>query len=234
MSKEFFEKVFPMNLQLFADGAPEGGAGGKDKPPVDDNGGASEEDIDDDEGEEGGEQKKTFTQEEVKAMLAKEKRQGKNSVLRKLGLKDVNEGLEKLKSEKKPEGTKVEDKQEKADDSEAKRALKEAEQRAVVAERKAIALSFGVAKDNVDDVVLIASTKVTDDEDFESIVEEMSNDKKYAAFFGKTDDKGEGTGSGVGFKKDSKEPAAGSFGKTLAQKKTQTNLKDQTKLFFDN
>lgn len=247
MNREAIEarkKMFPMNLQLFAEGGGEGGgdgADGKKQPPKKEDapggaGGGSDDDGDDD-GDEEGDGGKTYTQEEVNALLAREKRQGKNAVLKKLGLKDVNEGLTKLGVAKKDDKKQPSKEEDKADDAVSKEAMSKLEQRALMAERKAVVLGFGASKDDVDDIVLIASSKVTDEEDFESIVEEMSKDKRYAAFFGKAKDEDSsagGTGSGVGFKKDTKKATAGSFGKKLAEKQKSSYANTEKKTFFDN
>ena len=221
MKEESRNKIPPMDLQLFAESDVEGPDGA-----------SGTQDITNEEAGVGKEEStpKTYTQEEVNAMLAKEKRQGKNSVLKKLGLKDVNEGVEKLgiKDEKS-----VDEKKSDSGNLADKAQIRLAEQRAIMAERKLAVLALGATKESVEDIVLIASSKVTDDEDFESVVEEMSSNKKYAMFFGK--DEKNGTGSSAGGYKRSENAAAGAFGKKLAENmRKNSSIVAEGKNFFDN
>ena len=67
-----------MNLQLFADG----GEGNQNTEPQ--------------QGEQNQQQEKTYTQAQVNAMMANEKKQGKNSILRALGIATIEEGKQKM------------------------------------------------------------------------------------------------------------------------------------------
>ena len=73
--------LLPLNLQFFADGSDEGNNGGNDSStPAGDNGDKKGNEDQTKSGE------KTFTQEQVTAMMAKEKNEGKRSILKSLGL----------------------------------------------------------------------------------------------------------------------------------------------------
>ena len=92
--KEFVEarkNRLKLNLQLFAEpgnGAEPGAGSGAGSG----NGGGEPSNS----GAGSGSAQKTFTQEEVNAMMAAEKRQGKNSVLKELGFEDLNKAKEAI------------------------------------------------------------------------------------------------------------------------------------------
>lgn len=192
-----WKKIDKMNLQLFADGSGDDGDGG-------------------DEG--GGE--KTFTQAEVTAMLAREKKQGKNSILRALGIKDVDEGLQKMNANNKDKTA-----EEKAAEliNTANKGKADAENRAVAAERKLAAIKAGVKSEYVDDVVFIAGAKVTDDNDFDTVVEGLK--KTHTFYFTEGEKKKDGTGSDSNYRKNNKDDGADSYGKRLAELKTKNATK---------
>lgn len=190
-----WKKIDKMNLQLFADGGDDGDEG---------NGG----------------DEKTFTQSEVNALLAREKKQGKNSVLRALGIKDVDEGLQKMNANNKDKT--AEEKAAELIDT-ANRGKADAENRAVAAERKLAAMKAGVKSEYVDDVVFIAGAKVTDDNDFDAVVEGLK--KTHAFYFAEGEKKKDGTGSDSNYRKNNKDDGADSYGKRLAELKTKNATK---------
>ena len=138
---------------------------------------------------------RTFTQEEVNRMMANEKRQGKNSVYKELGIdpKDkkavamVKAILESQKDDETDEATNSE--------------IDEANHRAMVAEAKAEAMMIGILPKYVEDVVSLALPKVTEEKDLKSVMRELK--AKYPIWV-KADDsdpnnKGKsGTGSSLG------------------------------------
>lgn len=191
-----WKKIDKMNLQLFADGGDEGG----------------------DEGNGGDE--KTFTQSEVNALLAREKKQGKNSVLRALGIKDVDEGLQKMNANNKDKT--AEEKAAELIDT-ANRGKADAENRAVAAERKLAAIKAGVKSEYVDDVVFIAGAKVTDENDFDTVVEGLK--KTHAFYFAEGEKKKDGTGSDSNYRKNNKDDGADSYGKRLAESRAKNTTK---------
>lgn len=176
---------------------------------------------------------KTFTQEQVTRMMTREKQQGRNSILKELGLKandtktmaQVKAYLESLKSD--------EQKNLEAE-NEANEKLIEAENRALVAEAKAEAMMLGIKSQFVDDAVTLALSKMTEDSDLKTIIGELKT--KYPIWFGnssedekdkgKGDDKSKktgqrGTGSSVGSKdKGSQGDNKGLGARLAAQRKT--------------
>ena len=178
MRKKFLKEILPFNLQFFAE--PDSGKESDDEKEPDDENGEPDQD---DSGVE-----KTFTQKEVNAMMAKEKRQGKNSVLKNLGFnseEDAKKAFNLLKaltdSQKTAEQKVIEEK------DEAVKGKDKAEERAIKAENKLACLMAGVSKDCIDDVLAIASAKVDEDNELSDVLEDMKKNKKYALFFEESD-----------------------------------------------
>lgn len=172
---------------------------------------------------------KTFTQEQVSRMMAREKNQGRNAVYNELGidpknqeqLKQVKAYLNSIKSD--------EDEGGKSQDDEKDKAITEAQQRAHVAEAKAEAMMLGVKKQFVEDVVILAMSKVTEDHDIKAVISEFKS--KYPIWFGVDDDDKnnvgqKGTGSPVKPEGKGKEKSEKSMGARLAaQRKSGSNKK---------
>lgn len=172
-------------------------------------------------------QGKTFTQEEVNTMMAAEKRQGKNSVLKELGLnpedKDALKNLKTLLEGQKTDTQRLTDNL-KAE-TEAKSA---AEARALIAERKLMVLASGCLPDFVEEVTALAAAKTSDAVPFETALKQVR--EKCAAFFGEQGNGGSGTGQGQGHKRTSGNGGAGGLGARLAQSIVNQNQKNP---YFD-
>lgn len=196
---KFNDNLIRLGMQFFAEGDPGAGSDG--------NGGSG------DPGATGGTgtEVKTFTQEEVNRMMAAEKRQGRGSVLSELGYDPKDkEAITKLKAL--IDGNKTEE-QKKADkEQELTNAAAEANRRAEAAERKLQALSSGCDPAAVDDVMTLASSRVTEEVDFAKALEQVK--EKYPNFFGGGGDSG--TGRGQGHKKHGEDNKPGSYGARLA------------------
>lgn len=223
------QKAKPMNLQFYAEGTGEGNES-------DGNGSGSEggtdgdDDNDDDKGGSGeGDQNKgkTFTQEEVTSLTTREKKQGRKSAIKDLGFKSETEAKAELEEYRKWKESQAdnndkgkagkEKNQNTGVDQEKLEALKKAE----IAENKVSAIYAGVNKDMLDDLMVIARNKVTDEKDFDDVLEDMKKDKKYTMFFQTST---EGTGKDTNGKggKGKKE----NIGERLAKKQaTQNNVK---------
>lgn len=172
-------------------------------------------------------QGKTFTQEEVNTMMAAEKRQGKNSVLKELGLnpedKDALKNLKTLLEGQKTDTQRLTDNL-KAE-TEAKSA---AEARALAAERKLMVLTSGCLPDFVEEVTALATAKTSETVPFETALKQVK--EKCAAFFGEQGNGGSGTGQGQGHKRTSGNGGAGGLGARLAQSIVNQNQKNP---YFD-
>ena len=161
---------------------------------------------------------KTFTQEDVNALLKKEKESAKKALLKELGVEDsksAKEGLAKYKEILEKDKTETQKAQDTA--NAAEKAKQEAEKRALLAEAKVEVLSAGCKPEYLEDVITLALRKVSDDKDLAAVVKEMKEESKYSAFFGGSDsDSGDkGTGGGAGFKRKEGSDKKGGLGSRL-------------------
>lgn len=153
-------------------------------------------------GNAGDKQGKTFTQEQVNRMMAREKNQGRAAALKELGIdpKDTK-SMAMVKALIESQKTDDQKAAEKAAAENEKQL--EAERRATIAEIKAEAMMLNAQPQFVDDIVALVMSKMDDDTDVKSIVGEYKT--KYPAWFKvEDDDKGgkgkagqRGTGSSV-------------------------------------
>lgn len=192
MKKKNEEKLLKFDLQLFAEGDDTGSENGNN------NDGNNDVDHDADDQNHGG---KTFTQSEVSNMMAKEKNEGKRSVLKSLGFKseeEAKQAIEKYNKYLEDQKTEAEKQKEALDKANSEKS--EAEKRAIAAENKVACYNSGIVSEYIDDVLAIASTKVSDEKDLATVLKEMKEDKKYESFFEKDSSSGSkhGTGSNPG------------------------------------
>lgn len=167
-------------------------------------------------------QSKTFTQEQVSKMMAREKSQGRNSIMKELGIDPNDENaLSKLKdlinSQKTDDEVHVEE----------DNLANELAQKLLIAEAKAEALQMGFKEEFVDDVVVLSTNAANDIDGIKTKLVEVKS--KYPAFM-KTKESEEqeskGTGSNVSPKKSTKTEGDKSIGKRLAaQRKASSNSK---------
>lgn len=201
----------PMNLQFFA----EKGTDSKDsnEEDVDDEG----EDNDEGEGEDDDQTKgsgknsdktgskksgKTFTQEQVNKMMTREKNQGRNAVLRELGIdpKD-SKAIAMVKAIIDSQKTEEEKAAEK--DSQTQQQLREASEKALKAECKAEAMALGAKREFVDDIVVLVMAKYEEGAEIGTLIGEIKT--KYKTFFGVDEEENNSTGkkgTGSSLKKD--------------------------------
>lgn len=211
------ERMFPLNLQFFADDSNDNG---------NDQSGNEDQNSNDNSGE------KTFTQTEVNNMMAKEKNEGKRSILKSLGFKNEDEAKEAI--------TKYNEiiESKKTDEDKAKETMKkikddasEALNRALIAESKLACFALGINKDYIDDVLAIASNKVTEDKDLETVLKEMKDDEKYKSFFvSENQNNSSGTGSNAGHSNNVGDKFKQGYGERLAK----NNKSKQTKSSYFN
>lgn len=192
--------------------------------------------ADDGKGKDEPNEEKTFTQAQVTRMMSKEKKQGKNSVYKELGIDPKDTKMIAMfkafvNSQKSDEDVAAENKAE----NDAK--LAEAERKALTAELKAEAMMMGVKTQYVEDIVTLAMSKMTDeDADAKVIMGEFK--KKYPVWFGEGSDEDDsestgkkGTGSSVSNKdKNNKGGKGKSLGARLAAQRKQQN--DSSKSSF--
>lgn len=175
---------------------------------------------------------KTFTQTEVNRMMTKEKQQGRSAAYKELGIDPSDTNMVSMfKAFIEAQKTSEQKANEQKAENDAK--LAQAMEKARVAEAKATALKLGVKSEYVDDVVALAITKVTDDNDVDAIINDFKS--KYTFWFvDSSDDDGEnsvgkkGTGSSVSGKKSSSKgsDSVKGIGKRLAAARKSNNTKN--------
>lgn len=121
---------------------------------------------------------RTFTQKQVNAMMSKEKRQGRAAAYAELGIDPKDKSL--LNIIKAITGSQNQNQNQQSSVDQKK--IEEAENRAMVAEAKAEAMILGANSAYIDDIVSLALTKVTDDTDIKTVIEELKT--KYPVWFG--------------------------------------------------
>lgn len=195
-------KKFRISMQFFADGAD--GDDDKNKNSQEDgqNNDGQSNDGQNKSGNNGGSEgkkseEKTFSQDQVSKMMAKEKNQGRNSVYNELGINPKDEKqIEAIKAFIESQKTDAQKATEKALAEE--KALKEAEDRVKIAEAKAEVMMLGIKTQFVDDAVTLALAKTSDERDIKSVLAEFKT--KYPVWFETEEDKkkqAKGTGSSL-------------------------------------
>lgn len=222
------KNLLPMNLQFFADDEgshDDSGNGGEDN-------GSGTENEDSKSGANDEDDEKTFTQSQVSAMMAKEKKEGKKSILKSLGFSSEEEAknaitlLNTLKDSQKSDKDKLEDTKNKSASE-----IESVTARAELAESKLTCLENGVDKDCLDDVMAIASLKVDDDNSLEDVIKSMKKDQKYSSFF---TSQNRGTGRAPGNNHGDDNDDTGNYGKTLASKSSVKSSSNEKKTsYFD-
>lgn len=187
-----------------------------------------------------GTSERTFTQEEVNRMMAREKKQGRAALLKELGYKDEKSAISASKTYSAwLEAQKTEEQKAADKEAESEKELLKAKARAEEAEAKVEAMKLGCKPENVDDVIALAMAKKTDDGDFKTIIGELK--KKYSVMFetsGEEDDKTKqktkgqrGTGGSVSSKSKEKDEGEKSLGSRLAASRRKSTGKKSS--FFN-
>ena len=219
-----------MNLQLFgANGEGSDGEGAGNTAQQNSN---QQNSNQNNQNSDGGAGEKTYTQAQVNVMLANEKRQGKQAILRALGIKDVNEGKSKMQQQQQTNQQQLDEENQAAQLlSNARQAQINAEARAQAAERKLSVLKAGVRPEFVDDVVYIATGKATDAEDFEEVVTAMKETHSFYFMQDNNSNQNNGTGGNTNFKKQQQQQEqVGALGKRLAEQRMKA-VENKVKFF---
>ena len=143
---------------------------------------------------------KTFTQDQVTKMMAKEKNQGRNAAFKELGINPKDsKAIASFKAY--IESQKTDDQKAAEKQAEEQEKINEANDRAATAEAKAEAMMLGAKPQFVDDIIVLAKAKFTEGSDFKTIIGELKT--KYPAWFGTddSDDKGDDSGDNKAGKK---------------------------------
>lgn len=158
------------------------------------------------------EDKKTFTQEEVNAIMSKEKKQGKIAVLKDLGFKDLEDAKKFINSNRKVETKKekeVDNDKKDNDELDTERTARIKAQNDILnLNRKFSLINNDANKENVEDLLILLNAKLDDDSDDNDIKVAIDELKvKYpSSFIVKEDDKKDekdkkGTGTNIVKKK---------------------------------
>lgn len=211
MKNKELEARLPLNLQFFA-GSDDDKDEEEGKEGTEGSAGGESDDND-----EGGSEK-TFTQSEVSAMMTREKKEGRKALLKQLGFKTESEAKQAMALYNAlMDSQKSDEEKEKENNKRLAGEKSDAEKRAEAAENKLACLTAGVRKEALDDVLAIASGKVTEDKNLDKVLEEMAKNPRYASFFGTEETEG-GTGSSFGHgKKKGDGDKKGSYGAGLAK-----------------
>lgn len=179
---------------------------------------------------------KTFTQDEVNKLAAREKRQGVNSVYKQLGIdpkdkKAVAMFKAIVDSQKSEEQKRLENQ------NESDQKIAEAEKRAMEAETKAELMMAGVQSQYVEDAMTLVMARISEDQDAKTVISELKT--KYSVWFkeaeedGKKDEstkKKDGTGSSFSSKNNKGDKEDQSLGARLA---AQRRVKNNKKSYWD-
>ena len=223
-----------MNLQHFAEPSDQNKDDDQDGNDDDDSDGDDHDDDSDDEGNEDNEKK--FTQAEMTATAAKEKKQGRAAAFREMGFKSEKEAKAQLEAFRKYQESQLTPEQKAAAQiQQANDDKSDAEKRAEAAENKLAAIQAGVKKDAVDDAVAIAMMKVEDGKSLEDVLGEMKTQPRYKGFFDGSDDEDDnggkgGTGTSVRHKSSKKDEDG--IGKRLGQAQVAGNAMTKKSSFF--
>lgn len=183
--EESTKRILPLNLQHFAEPDTNNEPDTDDK---DDDVNDPETDDGDVDGDKSKSKSKTFTQDDVKRMIAEEKKQGRTSILKELGLtgkEDISKIADAFKKWRSEQMT-DEEKEKEAKSANDER-VAELERKANMAIAQAEALKLGAKADCVEDVVALAVAKKGEDDDLKTVISELKT--KYAHMFnGGSDD----------------------------------------------
>lgn len=191
-NKEFFKSLPFGFLQIFAEGDADGDGDNNDgDKDGDQDSSQSNSDKDNSNSNKDGEsssdenlknnKSKTFTQDEVNAIAAKEAKKAQEAFLKKLGVKDFSsakEGLDKFKEIQDSNKTD-------AEKQAATLKLLEEEKETYTSENSKLkaqvsAMKAGVKPDSIDDVVILANNLISDDTDMDKAIAKVL--KRYPSF----------------------------------------------------
>ena len=223
-----------MNLQHFAESSDQDKDDDQDGNGDDASDGDDHDDDSDDEDSKDNEKK--FTQADMTATAAKEKKQGRAAAFREMGFKSEKEAKAQLEAFRKYQESQLTPEQKTAAQiQQANDDKSEAEKRAEAAENKLAAIQAGVKKDAVDDAVAIAMMKVEEGKSLEDVLGEMKTQPRYKGFFDCSDDDDDnggkgGTGTSVRHKSSKKDEDG--IGKRLGQAQANGNAAAKKSSFF--
>ena len=138
---------------------------------------------------------KTFSQEDLNRVAAKEKAEGRRALLKELGIEDTDDAKAAIKqylADQEARKTAAQKASERAEKAEKAQAAAEAV--ATAYQQKFEALAAGANPATVDDLIALTRTKVTDKVDFKAALE--ATKKTYPVFFSEQNAQNKGVGTG--------------------------------------
>lgn len=225
------------NLQFFASsGDQDRDDDGDDQNDGNDDSDGDDHDNDSDEGDKDSkDNEKKFTQADMTATAAKEKKQGRAAAFREMGFKSEKEAKAQLEAFRKYQESQLTPEQKTAAQiQQANDDKSDAEKRAEAAENKLAAIQAGVKKDAVDDAVAIAMMKVEDGKSLEDVLGEMKTQPRYKGFFDGSDeyDNGGKGGTGTSVRHKSSKKDEDGIGKRLGQAQVNGNGATKKSSYF--
>lgn len=168
---------------------------------------------------------RTFTQEEVNRLMAREKNEGRRSVLKELGVEKIDDAKSSLQAYKEyQDAQKTSEQKANEEKQNLQNQLKAAQSEKNLAESKLALFTSGCNKDFIDEALVLVNAKISDEVTFEQAIEDVK--KKFPAMFESSEISGaKGTGTGVN-RKNASNSNSDSLATTLAKqrvKTTQTN-----------
>lgn len=213
-----FKKLFRINLYPMFD-AEGGGAGGEGANPEGQGNNSSGEGNNQKNQGEGN--NKTFTQEDLNRIGATEKRQGIASVLKNLGFEDEEKAKAFVNKYRQQEEDKKDDLTKAQENLQTeKKAKEEAEKRADLADKKFKVATMGVPSANIDDVVILATSKAVDGKTFDDALKELKT--SYPTLFS-AESQNRGTGTGGTHPSSRKHGDNSGLAKRLAEQRKNTS-----------
>lgn len=175
---------------------------------------------------------KTFSQDDLSRIAAREKEEGRKAILKELGIEDTPDARAAIKSYLAEQEGKKSEVQKAIDRAvKAEKLAQENTQTAQALQMKLDAISEGADPAHVDDLIVLAKTKVTDKKDFKAVLKDMKSGEYAATFFGTGSQAGT-TGTGSSTNHQRQQNNGQSFGARLAQQRTAPTTATKENPFF--
>ena len=173
-----------------------------------------------------GSESKTFSQEDVNRIAAREKQQGIAAALKALGFESAEDAKKAVDAWRKDEDNQKSETQKANEAKEAAEKAKiDADNKATFAEHKFAVVEAGAKPSNAEDIVLLATAKMNDSTDFNAAVELVK--KAYPTLFeSESDSKKKGTGGASNPARKDGANDESSIGKRLAEQRKPSNNKN--------
>lgn len=227
MNKDTNNSLKHIGLQFFAEGSEEGTASQTTQTTENSNNTAEAETKET--GSETKEATKSYTQEQLNSMMAREKRTARQAILKELGvdakdekgftaaIAEIKKTLDAGKTQQQLDAEAKKNAEDKLAESEAKNAR---------LELKVAALAAGAKAEALDDVITLAVSKISDSEPAEKVLKDLKT--KYPTLFGESGSAGTGNSNNPPRNK------AGNSNLSLGKRLAQNNKTNTKSSYFKN